>query len=187
MPQKVGLSRQDVRNAALQVFGHWGYAGSTTSEVAGVLGITKPSLFHHYPTKHALMAAVVEPYLVDLAVVVDGVDAPADGGSPSVMRRFVSCLLAHRDIVRFVYRDISVLEDPAVGRCLDELARRLIVALVGELPDPALSSITGAVGPMALAFCEIEPFFPELGELLIQTVVAAGAVARARYPTTSRP
>jgi AcrR family transcriptional regulator len=187
MPQKLGLTKKDVRQAAVEVFGRRGYGGSSTSEVAAVLGITKASLFHHYSTKHALMAAVVEPYLVDLTGVLDDVDLSAEGGSAVLLRRFVACLLAHRDIVRFVYRDISVLEDPDVGGRVDELSRRLLVTLMGDLPEPALSSITGAVGSMALAFSEIEPFFPELGELLIQTAVAAAAVLRARYPTPSLP
>jgi AcrR family transcriptional regulator len=187
MPQKVGLTRGDVRRAALEVFGRTGYAGSTTSEVAAVLGITKASLFHHYSTKHALMAAVVEPYLVDLSVVLDQVESPVEVGSAALLRRFVTCLLAHRDIVRFVYRDISVLEDAEVGPRLGELARRLMVILMGDLPEPILSSIVGAIGPMALAFSEIEPVFPELGELLIQTAIAAAAVVRARYPTASQP
>jgi AcrR family transcriptional regulator len=55
---------QDILVHAAKLFAKQGFAGTTTRQIAAAAGLRQPSLFHHYPTKtamiHALCAAAVE-------------------------------------------------------------------------------------------------------------------------------
>lgn len=52
--------RADVLRAAVAVFAHSGYHGTSTEDVARAAGISQPYLFRLFPTKKALFIALVE-------------------------------------------------------------------------------------------------------------------------------
>jgi AcrR family transcriptional regulator len=55
-------TRAKILDAARTVFGHSGYRGGRTVDIADLAGITERTLFRHFPTKAELFtAAVVEP------------------------------------------------------------------------------------------------------------------------------
>jgi AcrR family transcriptional regulator len=55
-------TRAKILDAARTVFGHSGYRGGRTVDIAELAGITERTLFRHFPTKSELFtAAVVEP------------------------------------------------------------------------------------------------------------------------------
>jgi AcrR family transcriptional regulator len=61
MPRRVGrpgLSRDDVVRAALFVIERHGVATFTVKAVARAAKVTEPAIFHHFPTKDALVGAV---------------------------------------------------------------------------------------------------------------------------------
>jgi TetR/AcrR family transcriptional regulator len=51
--------RQQLIEAALDVFSRKGFDGATTKEIAVEAGVTEAIIFRHFPTKQALYAAVV--------------------------------------------------------------------------------------------------------------------------------
>jgi AcrR family transcriptional regulator len=52
-------TRRKIVAAAAQLFAAQGFHETTLAEIAGVAGITAPSLIYHYPTKEALCDAVL--------------------------------------------------------------------------------------------------------------------------------
>lgn len=51
--------RAEILEAAIAVFGEVGYRGATLREIAARAGISHPGLLHHFPTKQALLLAVL--------------------------------------------------------------------------------------------------------------------------------
>lgn len=58
--QKGRLRREDIVTAAIEVYRESGYHGSSLREVAKRAGITHAGLIYYFPTKEALLAAVLE-------------------------------------------------------------------------------------------------------------------------------
>lgn len=52
--------RQQLIEAALDVFSRKGFEGATTKEIAAAAGVTEAIIFRHFPNKQALYAAVVQ-------------------------------------------------------------------------------------------------------------------------------
>lgn len=52
--------RAEIIDRATALFGEVGYRGSSLREIAARCGISHPGLLHHFPTKEALLIAVLE-------------------------------------------------------------------------------------------------------------------------------
>jgi AcrR family transcriptional regulator len=57
---RVRSTREDILEAAVQLFGQVGYRTASLREIASRVGISHPGLLHHFPSKPALLAAVLE-------------------------------------------------------------------------------------------------------------------------------
>ena len=53
-------SRERIHRAALERFARYGYDAVSLQQIADDVGLHKSSLFHHYPSKSALLAAVFD-------------------------------------------------------------------------------------------------------------------------------
>ncbi|WP_406630237.1 TetR/AcrR family transcriptional regulator [Amycolatopsis sp. WGS_07] len=58
--EKGRIRRDDLVSAAAKVYGEAGYHASSLREIAKRAGITHAGLLYHFPTKEALLAAVLE-------------------------------------------------------------------------------------------------------------------------------
>src|SRR5690349_12693157 len=52
--------RRDILDQAMTLFGEAGYRGASLREIAARCGLSHPGLLHHFPTKEALLLAVLE-------------------------------------------------------------------------------------------------------------------------------
>jgi AcrR family transcriptional regulator len=57
---KSAARREQILEAAFEVFAARGYHRGSFQDVADRLGVSQSSLFHHFPTKHDLLLAVLE-------------------------------------------------------------------------------------------------------------------------------
>jgi len=72
--------REKILEAAEELFARRGFAGVGLSEIAEAVGLGKSSLFHHFPTKAQLYAAVMERILAEIEQALTR--ALAVGGTP---------------------------------------------------------------------------------------------------------
>ena len=99
--------------SALECFMEQGYHGTTIRQVAARTGLSVPGLYHHYPSKHALLVAVMSHAMSDLWMRSQLAIAEA---GPSVPRQFdllVECLILfharRRGLAFIAYSEIRSL------------------------------------------------------------------------------
>lgn len=66
--------RADILRAAAEAFRHEGFRGSSTDRIAERAGVSKRTLYNHFPSKDALFDAVLEGYWARLAPLAETPD-----------------------------------------------------------------------------------------------------------------
>lgn len=109
-------SRTRILDAALRVVARDGAAHLVLDEVAAEAGLSKGGLLHHFPSKHALLEALVDRYIDHANGQGERLRGDPPPGAPNARLRAAA----------------AALSDPAFGSDLD---RAMLVAVVNE---PAL-------------------------------------------------
>lgn len=69
---KTPKRREEILDAAFEVFARYGYLNSSMSEIAKRAGMTMPGVTHHFPTKAGLLEAVLRERDLDAATHLEG-------------------------------------------------------------------------------------------------------------------
>ena len=110
-------TRERILRAAAALFARRGFYGTSTREVADAVGIRQPSLFYHFPTKHAMLAELLDR---DLGQSLERIRrCRAAGGGPAVglyayLVEDAAALIRLPFDARGLYND-EVLEDAALA------------------------------------------------------------------------
>lgn len=91
--RKMSARRREVLDAAAKLFHQRGYMGASMDHVAEAVGLTKGSLYHHFPSKAQILAEIYEEAA---DYVLGNIQDHPGGASPS-------------DTVRALIRDIVTL------------------------------------------------------------------------------
>ncbi|WP_236628943.1 TetR/AcrR family transcriptional regulator [Cryobacterium roopkundense] len=132
--------------AALDCFVEHGYHGTKIRTVAARVGLSVPGLYHHYPSKHALLVSIVQFAMRDL---LDRCESALAEAGPAVEDRFrllIECLVlfhAHRSDLAFIAAsEIRSLEGEARSEHI--AARDRQQRMVDEIIDAGVA--VGAFG-----------------------------------------
>lgn len=131
-----GATRDRILEAARELFSAHTYRASTMREIAVRLGITKPSLYHHFASKSEILEHLVRTPIAALAAAVDAAEGIADPGEAGtrLLRDCVAVVTDYREVMLLLFRDASVYSDESSTR---------IVADVVTTVDRAIGILAG--------------------------------------------
>lgn len=171
--------RGEFVRAAREEFAAEGYAGATLEAISARLGIRRPSLLHHFPSKEALYAEALHSVLAELAEVLahairpgefhEQLDALSEGltvylaGHPEAAGLLLAELVGPRDRTPGATTAVNVLEIAAAfleaGMAAGEIPRQdprdLVLSIVG------LHLVCFAVPAVSARFLGEIPYSPE--------------------------
>lgn len=103
-----GYDQAGVLRVAIDLFNRHGYDATSMGDLARELGLTKSAIYHHVPSKEALLAAALDEALDALSATVDALAAPGVGSAQerlrTAVRTSVEILVAHLPAVTLLLR-----------------------------------------------------------------------------------
>jgi AcrR family transcriptional regulator len=149
------VSRRDlILETALEMFSERGFDGTSVSDIADSLGVSKSAISYHFPRKEDMIDALADPYLSQVEELLDTSEpGMSDGELEELLGAYLELLAANRDIAVWVDTDQAVSRhDPISSRSADAL-RRLSARFTGPHPTGdqearALAAIGGLLRPV---------------------------------------
>lgn len=116
-------TRERVLEAALVSFGGPGYDATSLDDIAAELGMSKQTILYYFPSKAALLDAVIDHSAVEVAAVLEGALAGAGEGWDRIeaVVRSVFRLALRRPELLGLIREVSRLGPPAATRLTEDL------------------------------------------------------------------
>jgi AcrR family transcriptional regulator len=152
-------TRERLLAAALEVFAEQGYHAGTTKTITQRAGVADGLLFHYFPTKADLMAAVAErsPISNEMRrLIAEAADQPVAVALPAIARGWFQTLRESRALVRVLFEQAHA--DPRVHAALLAHREREAALLASFLAE-------------RVATLELRPIEPRLAaDMLFQAV-----------------
>lgn len=136
-----GYDQQTVLRRAIELFNQNGYDATSIGDLAKDLGLSKSAIYHHVPSKEALLSAALDEALDGLSAAVESAASVPPGTSAAmslrtVIRESVEILVEHLPAVTLLLRvhGNSEIEIAALKRrrTIDEGLAALVQAAVDE-------------------------------------------------------
>jgi len=121
-------TRQQLLDAAVEVFSQRGYSGATTREIAETAGVAEGSIYRHFADKSALFREALE------SVKPDAMDELVGLVGHGTIRDNLAQFIA---VLEDVERDIAPLQASMLSDA--ELSKRLLSASQSEVTGPGVA------------------------------------------------
>jgi AcrR family transcriptional regulator len=133
---EVDERRAQLLARATELFGEYGYDELSMARIAREAGISKPLLYHYFPSKRALFAAA----LTDAATELGALTQPDPSLPPTeqlsqALGAFLGWVDAHRDAYANVLRSLAVAEVREIVDGVRAATAARIVAGLGPAAD----------------------------------------------------
>lgn len=150
-----------------------GYAAATTNRIAEVAGVSIGTLYHYFPTKEALIEALVHRMWADELQLVEAraamvLEAPVAVSVREVVRAFVEMVQRKETLVRRWYAEVPHLGQLELGLDLTDRA----VALVRAGFERNLAELRP----------EVRANLPFAADFVVKMTMAAVRTAARDYP-----
>jgi AcrR family transcriptional regulator len=171
-------TRDRIRAVAVELFTERGYEKTSLREIADRVGITKASLYYHYPSKQTLLLAIMEPFLADWSATMDAAErlSRTPENVRFVLEREIDAMLRHQAATAMLLRDVAAVFTALAPKLeeIKQLGDRMHTWLAG--PDPAPEELIRAMAAVEVLRTTLAAAArPELPEAEVRRVVLDAA------------
>lgn len=127
--------RDDILAAAARLFATQGFPATSMNQVAEACGVAKPTLYHYFEDKQALLAQICDGHVHALLALVDEVKAQQlapEAQLRGLIKRFTRAYADAQDEHRVLTSEIKFLADAERERLLD-VERRVVEEFAAAL------------------------------------------------------
>jgi AcrR family transcriptional regulator len=147
--QQVAATRERILLAAWEIFGARGARGTTLAEVARRADVSPTTVSNHFETQEALLEAVIERLLEEVAVPDPGI-LQGLGSFPARVRAFTQAMFAFYERTNVWFRLLrdELTDVPAIAAADAEFRSRvgaLLTATLGQRADERLYRVAGGL------------------------------------------
>ncbi|MEV5833426.1 TetR family transcriptional regulator [Nocardia sp. NPDC052112] len=130
-------SRARILRTALDLFAARGYHTVSVREIAEQVGLTKTAVLYHFPSKSDIVAALVEPLLVDSEAVLEAAKRGRDPQAHrwTVVTGLLEVWLSHGQLLRMQMQDQALSADEATFARLRTIALSAQELIAGPHAD----------------------------------------------------
>ncbi|MDA0566326.1 TetR/AcrR family transcriptional regulator [Streptomonospora sp. S1-112] len=175
MPRaRSGETRERIQAAALDLFSEQGVQQTSLRAIAERLGLTKPALYYHFPSREELVRSLVQPLIEDIEELIARDEAAGSTDPRALLGGYFDASCRHRRVTALVARELATLSYLDLGARVMDWRRRLIALLAG--PEPDLTAQCRAVTAIGgLSDCLV--FFGDADPSELRPAVLAAALS----------
>jgi AcrR family transcriptional regulator len=138
---RTAVVRKAMLQAAAELFAERGYAGANLRDVADALGMSRPGLYYHFPSKEKMLEAIIEELTLSaerqLTAIAENHDADPEEALRLVVDITTQWLLDHHIFFRVL--DRSEADIPDALRASNEAAKRTILEYFIRIIDRGIA------------------------------------------------
>ena len=157
-------AQRTIAAAALITFCKRGYAPATLEEIGAQVGLTRGAVLHHFKSKGALLAAVVDPCrqaIAQLLIATPLGDPPTPSQQSQLLTGFADVFIAHRDTLSLLANDISSRAQLGLDDQWFMPPKLLVALLAGSNADRAdqvrvAAAIGALIQPVTWAWVDLD-------------------------------
>lgn len=153
-------TRERLLAAALAVFAEQGFHAGTTKAITQRAGVAEGLLFHYFPTKADLVAAVLarDPLGAEMRRLFrEEADQPVAEALPRMARRWLAVIRAHGPLARVLLQEAHV--DPQVQRAVVSLGQSTTALLADYLAGRIAAGELRPIDPRVAAHMLLQSLF----------------------------
>lgn len=134
MIEELSPARRRTVAEARRLFLERGIESTSLQNIADALGVTKAAVYHQFPSKGAIVEAVLEPIRARIAeFVVEAERAPTPAARfETAMGGLVELVVRHGDVAGMVGRELETAQLLHNDRGFSQLFARLDALLIGD-------------------------------------------------------
>ena len=156
MKMEKGNTKQEILEAALDLFSVQGFEATSISQIAGAVGIRKASLYSHYESKQAILDALVRDVLTQYAEHSIFAATDWEKGNGTVPATPDASVQMIQGQLRYI------LHDPYISR-----ARKMLV--IAQFQNPELAKLQSKQN-----YSDVMQYFTGMMKRLIEEGILAG-------------
>jgi len=128
-------TKQDILDAARDLFARNGYDGTSIRQLTSSLGITPAALYYHFSSKHEVLEGIMAAFIAGGQRLLEGLRGLGRG--PDTIRPalegYFDLLASDVRVFRLVFNDAAIQQGP-IGQRIRLQAREFFAHLVGNEP-----------------------------------------------------
>ena len=92
-------TRAAILSASTQLFAEKGFIGASISDIAEIVGVSKSSIYHYFPSKEAILHALIDSFAKEVDQLIKAA-SKYKLDQNAVLTEFAEILIRHQDAVR---------------------------------------------------------------------------------------